>query len=203
MKRRIVGVICMCLGVVVLLSAAALLAFNLYEDARADHASQVLLPIVEEAMKAPAPSQPQQTAPSQVVELPDPTMKEVEIDGYRYIGTLSIPAIALELPVQSDWSYPQLRISPCRYAGSTKTDDLVLLAHNYRKHFRPIKTLELGTQVVFTDMEGEVISYQVVATEVMPESAVEEITAGVYDLTLFTCTYGGSNTRYAVHCDRV
>lgn len=68
-------------------------------------------------------------------------MTEVEIDGYYYIGYISIPALGMELPVMSDWSYPQLNISPCRYAGSTKTDDLVIAGHNYTRHFGGIKNL--------------------------------------------------------------
>ena len=37
---------------------------------------------------------------------PNMEMPEVEIDGNDYIGTLSIPALELSLPVMSQWSYP-------------------------------------------------------------------------------------------------
>lgn len=52
----------------------------------------------------------------------------------------------------SQWDYERLKIAPCRYEGSTKSDDLVLLAHNYGKHFGTLKNLVPGDEVFFTDM---------------------------------------------------
>lgn len=129
-------------------------------------------------------------------------MTEVEIDGYAYIGYLSIPALGLELPIMSQWDYERLKIAPCRYDGSTKSDDLVLLAHNYGKHFETLKNLVPGDEVYFTDMDDVISHYQVVTVEILTPNAVEEMVAGEYDLTLFTCTYGGQN-RVTVRCDRV
>lgn len=65
---------------------------------------------------------PQETEP---VEL-DATMTVVEINGYDYVGYLSVPKLDLELPVMSDWDYDRLKTVPCRHFGSTKTDDLVI-----------------------------------------------------------------------------
>ena len=45
-------------------------------------------------------------------------MPETELDGEQYIGVLELPTLSLTLPVQSQWSYPALKVSPCRYAGS-------------------------------------------------------------------------------------
>jgi sortase A len=129
-------------------------------------------------------------------------MTEVEIDGRLYIGYLFIPALGLELPVQSQWDYPGLKISPCRYVGSTKTDDLVIAAHNYDRHFGRISKLAQGDLVYFTDMDGVQTTYQVMETLILQPTAIEEMTTSGYDLTLFTCTYGGK-TRVTVRCDRV
>ena len=41
-----------------------------------------------------------------------------------------------------------------------------------------------------------------VALEILQPTAVEEMTAGEFDLTLFTCTYGGKS-RVTVRYDRV
>ena len=49
---------------------------------------------------------------------PDMAMPEEEIDGYSYIGYLSIPTLDLELPIMEEWSYPGLKIAPGRYTGS-------------------------------------------------------------------------------------
>ena len=135
---------------------------------------------------------------------PDPytdKMTEVEIDGYAYIGYLSIPALDLELPVMSEWSYPQLKISPCRYAGSTKTDDLVIAAHNYTRHFGTIKNLSPGDAVYFTDMDGMVSVYEVAEIDTLSPTDIEEMTDSGFALTLFTCTYSGQS-RVTVRCDR-
>ena len=82
------------------------------------------------------------------------------------------------------------------------TGDLVLMAHNYKKHFGPIRRLKAGDPVTFTDMDGVAWEYRVVAQEILGADAVEDVTGGEYDLTLFTCTYGGEN-RITVRCDRV
>lgn len=193
--RAKAGIISMLMGTVLVLAALSLFLFNQREARLAEAASKTILPQVVEQMEARA-----ETA---VVPDPyDPAMTEVEIDGYRYIGYLTVPALELELPVMSDWSYPQLKIAPCRYAGSTKTGDLVIAAHNYAHHFGNLSSLEPGTAVYFTDMDGVVSAYEVAAVEVLAPTAVEDMTAGAYDLTLFTCTYGGQS-RVTVRCERV
>ena len=39
-------------------------------------------------------------------------MTVTELNGWDYIGYLSIPSIGLELPVLSQWSYAGLKIAP-------------------------------------------------------------------------------------------
>ena len=99
----------------------------------------------------------------------------------------------------SDWSYPQLRIAPCRYYGSVGTEDLIIAAHNYSRHFGNIKNLLPGDEVYFTEMDGTVTAYEVAETDTLNPAAVEEMTDSGYALTLFTCTYGGQS-RVTVRC---
>lgn len=133
---------------------------------------------------------------------PDADLPEVEIDGVNFIGKLTIPSVDMILPIASTWSYPQLKKTPCRYAGTTYADNMVLFAHNYKKHFAPIKTLKEGDKLSFTDANGIVTYYQVKTTEVLNAYAVDEMTTGDWDLTLFTCTDGGS-ARTTVRCVRI
>ncbi len=128
-------------------------------------------------------------------------MPQAEIDGYAYMGYLSIPQLNLELPVMADWDYSRLKISPCRYSGSIANDDLVIIAHNYTRHFGTLSELSENDKVIFTDMNGTSIEYEVAALDILSSDAVEEITSGDFDLTLFTCTYGGKN-RVTVFCNR-
>ena len=185
----------MILGTVLIVAALSLFLWNRREAEHAAEAAETILPqvveqIAETAAEAPAPPDPF-----------DPTMTEAEIDGYMYIGYLSIPALGLELPVMSEWDYTRLTIAPCRYSGSTKTDDLVIAAHNYARHFGGLSGLSGGEEVYFVDMDNVVSCYTVVAVEILPPTAVEEMTNGDYDLSLFTCTYGGQS-RVTVRCDR-
>ena len=193
--RNKLGTICMILGTVLILAALSLFLWNRREaeqagEAAADILPQVVEQIAETAAEAPAPPDPF-----------DPTMTEAEIDGYLYIGYLSIPALGLELPVMSEWDYNRLNIAPCRYSGSTKTDDLVIAAHNFAQHFGGLSGLSGGEQVIFVDMDNVVSAYTVVAVEILPPTAVEEMTNGEYDLSLYTCTYGGQS-RVTVRCQR-
>ena len=111
------------------------------------------------------------------------------------------PAIGIDLPVMSEWSYPRLKIAPCRQFGSSRTDDLVIAAHNYESHFGKLTSLTAGDSVTFTDMDGIVNEYVVNKVEVLDPHSVEEVEHSGYALVLYTCTYGGK-TRVTVFCDR-
>ena len=79
--------------------------------------------------------------------------------------------------------------------------DLTIAAHNYLRHFGHLMDLKLGAEVLFTDAVGETTRFTVAELEILPPDAVDRLTAGEYDLTLFTCTYGGA-TRFTVRCLR-
>lgn len=133
------------------------------------------------------------------VEHPNVEMPTQQIDGNDYIGVLEIPSLELSLPVMAQWSYPRFKKAPCRYVGSAYTGDLIIAAHNYDRHFGRIKTLELGDQVRFTDVDGNVFNYAVSGFETLAKKDVEQMEAGQWDLTLFTCTPGGAK-RVTVRC---
>lgn len=198
--RNKIGTICMVLGAVLVLAALSLLLFNGLEDNAAGESAERILPQVRQRIEVP-PTIPVGETPTYPNPY-DPTMTEAEINGYAYIGYISIPAIGLELPVMSEWDYTRLKIAPCRYTGSTKTDNLVICAHNFARHFGQIRNLAHGDVVYFTDMDGRVWQYEVDSVDILAPTQVEDMTAGDYDLTLFTCTYGGA-TRVTVRCERV
>ena len=136
------------------------------------------------------------------VQHPEMEMPESKIDGRYYIGMLEVPDKNLRLPVMSDWSEEDLKIAPCRYSGSVYSRDIVIAGHNYYRHFRPVKWLEEGTEVRFTDVDGNVFVYEVTGRETIGGSDVEGMLAGEWDLTRFTCTTGG-RCRIAVRCEIV
>lgn len=189
--RNKIGIMLMILGAALVLGALFLFIYNVQEESAADEYSSEILPQIIETIKSNS------KIPEGVYK-----MAEVEIDGHAYIGYISIPAIELELPVMSDWSYSKLKISPCRYSGTLLGNDLVLVAHNYKRHFRKISTLSEGDKVIFLDVNGNATEYEVAAIEVLLPTAVDDMISGEYDLTLFTCTYGG-RSRVTVRCEKV
>ena len=206
MKSKI-GIFCMILGAALVLGAVGLFQANQAEDQNAQDAVVELMPqLVDQIRQTEEATSEEPVLELQVpVELlteEDKQMMEVEIDGHLYIGYLSIPDLGLDLPVMSSWSYPQLDIAPCRYAGSILGEDLVIMAHNYRSHFANLSQLEQGDSVYFTEVDGTRTAYEVVGKDVLQPEAVEEMTAGDFDLTLFTCTYGGAS-RVTIYCDQV
>ena len=136
-------------------------------------------------------------------------MPTEQIDGYEYIGTLEIPSLGLQLPVMNEWDYDRLKISPCRYSGSYYTDDLVICAHNYQKHFSPVKWIDMNADVYFITVDNVVYHYIVSNRETLQPTSVEHMIGqdsqdfgmDEWDMTLFTCSMGGQ-TRCAVRCIR-
>ena len=196
-------------GALFLAAALLLTGSNLFETYQAGQASErlsqeVFSRIGSQTQEADSLSQAalaggEEETP-EYLRNPEMEMPVEEIEGNGYIGLLEIPALGLSLPVMSEWNYARLKLSPCRYTGSTKTGDLVICAHNYTRHFGPIKNLSIGDAVYFTDMDGMIWEYEVAAVDILQPTDIEDMTAGDYDLTLFTCTYGGQS-RVTVRCE--
>ncbi len=185
------GVLLMILGAVLLLAALSLLAYNRWDDWRAGEAVTEIEDVLNQEMD----------------EVEDDSqdgedMDTIDIDGYAYIGTLSIPSFGLELPVMSEWSYEGLKLAPGRYSGSLVTNDLVLCAHNYERHFGNLKNLDVGDQVSFTDVHGKEVLYEVTEVTTLMPTSIAAMTTGDWDLTLFTCTIGGQQ-RVTVRCKKI
>lgn len=199
--RNKIGIACMVTGVVLVLAALSLFFWNWRQNQKAEQSAKHILSKMMEQLEN---DRKKSNDLSGSAAYPDPyasEMTEVWIDGYAYIGYLTIPALNLELPVMSEWDYSRLKLSPCRYSGSTKTDDFVIAAHNYSKHFGKLSDLSEEDRIYFTDMDGIEHSYVVQTIEVLSAASVEEMSSGEYALTLFTCTYGGKS-RIAVRCVR-
>ncbi len=202
------GNLCLTVGIVMILSAGALAAHNRLEASQAGKRSEDVVQKIElqleqrQEVMVTEPEMPLLPVLPQTTEPEHAEMPELEVDGLQYVGYLSIPAMERQLPVLSDWDEELLKTAPCRYSGSTVTDDLVIMAHNYREHFGRLSRLTIGDTLTLTDMDGVVHGYEVVAVEVLESHAIDDMTAGAYDLTLFTCTFGGES-RVTVRCDRM
>lgn len=206
--RQKIGNLFMILGMVLVLAALTLFGYNEYKSISAEKRTTELLPKlvaqieVRRTDSGATEDTEKDSDNTSGAAIPYSTdMDTIEVDSYEYIGYLSIPSLRIQVPIMSDWSYPQLEIAPCRYAGSVNGNDLVLMAHNYSWCFDRLSDLVIGDVVYFQDVDGITTSYQVVIKDILVPTAVEEMVAGDYDLTLFTCTYGG-NGRIAIRCEK-
>lgn len=194
------------IGLVLIVAALALTGFNIYTADRAARRSQhILTEMHSEHAAFQRPARPPRTEDTLIIPdyilNPDMDMPVIEVDGHGYIGVLEIPSLNLKLPVMHQWSYPNLKISPCRYSGSAYLDDMVIAAHNYVRHFGQIKQLSSGETVTFIDTDGNVFSYVIVLVEILDSTDIAEMNSGDWDLSLFTCTLDGAY-RVTVRCKR-
>lgn len=197
-KRNRLTNILIILGIVLIVGAAGLAAYNEWDAGRAGDAAQTALsdltiPVTDEADTSS-----------------DDGMTTEAVDDHDYLGVITVPSLDIELPVMSGWSYDNLQIAPCRYSGSYETDDLVICGHNYRTHFGPLTRVSIGADVYLTTVDGQRIHYVVSNLETVQPTSIDQMIDNEnngtndteqWDLTLFTCNLGGQ-TRHAVRCLR-
>lgn len=189
-------------------AAVLLLVYNLWDGHRARESEEAILAeYLQENKKASespddSDKEDEQNIPDYLLnpdmDMPEYTLKS--LGDVACIGILEIPALDLELPVISSWSYSSLRLAPCRYSESAYKGDLVIAAHNYQSHFGGLRTLPEGSEVFFTDAVGNRFSYYVAVTEALTPWSVDDMTSGEWPLTLFTCTLDSQN-RVTVRCE--
>lgn len=207
-KKNRIGNILKGAGLILVTAAVLLLVYNLWNGHRARESEEAILAeYLQENKKASespdaSDKEDEQNIPDYILnpdmDMPEYTLKS--LGDVACIGILEIPALNLELPVISSWSYSSLRLAPCRYSGSAYKGNLVIAAHNYQSHFGGLRTLPEGSEVFFTDAVGNRFSYYVAVTEALTPWSVDDMTSGEWPLTLFTCTLDSQN-RVTVRCE--
>lgn len=206
--KRFLGIVLMIVGVVSVACSVMLYISNRNEDKQAQELTEYYLPQLIETIRNSTNSESSvQDNVSDGSQNSNGTVNNNDmpvfyIDEQGFVGYLSIPSLNLELPIMSETDYDKLQMAPCRFYGSAKTDNLIVGAHNYSKHFGEIGNLNAKDEVYVTDMDGVVYKYSVVSIDIIQPYAVDILTNEEYDLVLFTCTYSGKN-RIAVGCDRI
>lgn len=199
------GMCCIVIGTMLLIAALSLVICNYRTNKIAEENSGRILSVLKE--KIPKQIEPESTT----VPASDDLFHEyetqfttkniteealVEIENAAYIGYISIPELGIELPVMSEWSYDNLKLSPCRYKGTAAEGDIIIAAHNYNSHFGRLNELSGGEEIVFTAADGKIYNYEVIQTENISGKDVEAMEFGSsenWDLTLFTCTLSGQS----------
>ena len=189
--RKKTGIAFMSFGVICIVFAFAILLYNIIENKRAYEASLAMIDSLRTLIAEDENADPFDTE-----------MKVVEIDGYGYVGYVTVPALDIDLPVMSECDLERLKIAPCRYYGSTKTDNLVIAAHNYKKQFGYLYNLKKDDIVIFTDMEANVYNYKVTSIDYLYATESDKVKDTGDDLILYTCNYSGSK-RITVRCSYI
>ena len=175
-KSKKTAIILIVIGIAFIFSAVLLFAFNEITSYRTAQETAKILSSLENTML-------------EDIDIPadasNGTMPTRLVDGINIVGVLSIPALEIEVPVAAEWSYENLRKSACRYSGTIEDGRLIILAHNYSRHFGNLKNAAVGDEVQFM--------------ELLNKNELDKLTASDSDLTLFTCTYGGQK-RIVVRC---
>ena len=127
------------------------------------------------------------------------------------IGILEISSINIRYPVWDEASQVALRYGLGHYVDSVMPGEVgnaTILGHNYRdgSMFHYLRDVEIGDEVVFTDLNGEewvfyVVSSEIISADDLIHYALGNITKA-RQLTLVTCTYeyGAEGWRRVVIC---
>lgn len=192
-------------GVLILLGALAILIKTSYENANAgEHARQTVEQLRENIYEQPNSSISGTESVDNNKSSGQSSSKEavVVIDGTGYLGYLSFTGYGKVLPVLADWSFENLQYAPARFSGSIIDNNLVIAAHNYFSHFYLLNEMTEGNEVILTLPDGKEIHYIVDKIERLSPTELDKLTAGDYDLTLFTCTPTGL-ARATVRCNKI
>lgn len=129
----------------------------------------------------------------------------INIDNKVYMGIITAPSLGISIPIIKEYKYEYMNNSPCRYAGSYTTNDLIIAGHNYKKHLYHFKNMKHGEQIVFTTCNGINYYYIVTKIEVLNPNQMEILMGkkdNNWDLSIFTCSNTG-RARYVIRCKKV
>jgi len=180
MNRKLRGSLLMIAGLALIITAAWIFSLNEREEALAASNTEILLEQMHEEIEA-----------NRNIYDTQGRLAEFELGGQEALGILNIPSLDLELPVLDDWNYELLIIAPGRYFGSPEEGNLILLGHNYKRHFARLKELKPGDRAELYTLDGVTYIYELESLETLEKTALEELVTGEWEMTVFTCTVGG------------
>lgn len=199
MKQQLRAIVMIVLGLSLILTSACFFFRYEQEAEIAGENAQLLLAAITQEIEQTREQEAYDTA--QREQTPG-QMLQTSLQGYDLVGIIRVPGVGVELPVLNSWNYDLLKLSPCRYSGSIEGQDLILMGHNYKKHFAPLRQVSPGDRVEFLDVSGTSHTYVVAETEVLKPTQLDELSSSEHGLTVFTCTPGGQS-RFVVRCDPI
>lgn len=146
---------------------------------------------------------------TQTNNISDGIYKDQSGNIYKYESILNIPKLKIEYPVLTDTSDELLKISLNKFWGGSPNSvgNYCIVGHNYKsgKMFGKLSQISNGDKVQLTDLSGKTVEYQVYNKYIVyPEdvACTSQITNGLKEITLITCTNGGKQ-RLIVKCKAI
>lgn len=125
--------------------------------------------------------------------------KDTLYNGYKVIGTISIPKINIKYPILEECTSATLKLAIVAYypeptaEAVNKVGNLVLWGHNYKngEFFSDIGKLTTGDKINIKDMSGTTVQYQVYNVYETTDSDITYATRdteGRKEISLSTCS---------------
>ena len=187
----------MAVGVILVLCGLGIYVAQQQEDAAAGRTAAILLAQLEDKT---LPAEPQPEDDGHVPA--DPVLPEKKYMGYTLLGSVSVPSVGVQLPILDQWSEDMLKVAPCRYTGSISGGNMIIMGHNYKSHFSPLRQVKVGAEVEIENTVGKVFRFRVAKIEYLYRTDGENLPNPAYPLTIFTCAPGGLEL-VVIRCEAV
>lgn len=112
-------------------------------------------------------------------------MPVLQIEGADYVCLLEVPALSVHLPVQNQWQAGILNTQPSRFWGSIYDGTLILGGGNQVGQFDFCARLDIGDQIILTDMQGTEFYCSVAQIDRSSSADFGKLSDEAYPLTLF------------------
>ena len=194
MRKVSPGLVCIVLGVVLLLAAGGLYAYNRYEDAHAGAEAQTVVADLQQKVETPEPEA--ESGPL------DPELPVVEIDGNEYVGEISIPAIGVKNYYLWEGETTASMKKGLGHFTSTSVwnGNVAVCGHNRGAKYviGSIKDLDVGDKITYTTSMGT-RTYLVETVTKISSSDWSYLSSTTDNrMTLLTCVAGDSSQRWCV-----
>lgn len=163
-------------GVLILLSVGLLIFQNFYAGRSSQNATMIATEIGQMIPNGSTGVEESYT---------NTQMPILQYEGNDYVCLIEVPSANACLPVQNKWNTKDLMYSPCRFWGSSYDGSLILGGSGLNGQFDFCGRLEIGDQVLITDMEGTRFTYTVEHIDRSKTAQFEKLSDPSYSLTLF------------------
>lgn len=165
------------LGVLLVLGSCAALFGSEIMAQRNAAAAEALTTQLVSRLPAPVEGDPESYS--------DPAMPVLQLNGEDFSGLVRVPAFGVTLPIGNDWNTTNLSQYPCRFWGSAYDHSLIIGGSGQKGQFDFCTKLDLGNQILITDMAGAEFSYEVMRIDRREHTDMDTFLETDCDLILF------------------